>query len=999
MPFFPFFKGCSFIVSLVISVSAGLFSSVLLAETSELIKDINQSVGTLNPNINGAELNIQIIHHNGITYFSGNDAGNGKELWRTDGTASGTYMIKDISPGAASSDPANFAILNDEVYFSAENEAYGRELWKTDGTEAGTMLVVDINPGASPSLPMYLTNFNGLLLFRAYTTELGHELWRSDGTAEGTWLVKDLRPNTSDSNPSSFTVYNNELYFNALATLPGSTYDSYSLWKSDGTAEGTVSIKELFPSVEKLLKDDSLELNGILYFSSGGGLWQTNGTEEGTSLIKTVSPSGSRRLRDFFTVEGIIYFVGDDEVHGEELWRSDGTEAGTWMVKDIRTGSNMSFPTNFLVFNNIVYFQAMSDQYGYELWKSDGTEQGTQLVIDAVPGSGSSDAVPMVLGNQLFFQAKDVNGKAWFWETDGTPAGSQVVTALSVGTNEHYGFVGYPHRFVINDRLYFTVYYLNGVSALWSTNGTADGTSTLLLPATASGFEIHPGLSYPANFTQIGNDIFFTANDGEYGTELWKTDGTFAGTYMVKDIAPGSASSRPKQLVVMGGVLYFFAIEATSGAYYELWRSDGTENGTYMVKDIWPGDIGSFPEYLTVYNNKLYFQASESSSSRDQLWQSDGTESGTVSLNSLIIMPEIIRPWHMTVLNDTLFFSASGVAGYELYKFDGSNVQMVKDIANVSNGADSSYPSQLTIANNVLFFKVKLGENGHQLWRTDGSEQGTYFLKVINPEYDTWSWISNYDGQFTPVGNGLYFVTQDDNGVRELWTSDGTTTGTRQLAIFDGDTNPLTIISDLTAVGDTLYFRGYSFEHGYELWRSDGTPEGTGMVKDIVPGLESSGIASLADINGVLYFAASNELGNEVWTSDGTEQGTLMLTDVNPGLSSSNPKDFLKIEQGILHTAFTTQEGQELRLLVADPSPIPPPLNQAPQFSANDDGKSGSGSMGLLMLVFVLIYMLRGLKGAVNKLGQMKLSTYSDLSLDMAVKRLHRAVSVGFKTH
>ena len=939
------FRLSSSVIGYVLGLLIYLFPLSIFADSSELLKDINTASGTLNPDINSAQLEIQMVSHNGVTYFAGTDSGNGIELWRTDGTTSGTYMIKDISPGSASSTPTNFAVLDEAIYFSAQDETHGRELWKTDGTQAGTTLVKDINPGSSPSLPAYLTSVNGLLLFKAYTSENGNELWRSDGTEAGTQIVKDLRENDS-SNPMRFTVYKNDLYFGATAKIPGSISPVNSLWKSDGTTEGTVSIKGIYPSTEIISPAEYGELDGILYISTYQGLWRTDGTEAGTQFVKAISPTGSYAPRYLTAANGLLFFVGDDGSHGEELWRSDGSESGTWMVKDIRAGAKASLPSNFVEHGGLLYFRAFTEQNGNELWKTDGTSQGTELVVDAVPGAGGSNAAAMVLNDSLYFQAGDADDKAWLWKTDGTSAGSSKVTSLSAGVYEHYNHVGYPHKFVVNDRLYFTVHYHYGVRALWTTDGTADGTRTLMPPFSASAFERNPGMAYPANFTKIGNDIFFTANDGERGTELWKTDGTYAGTYMVKDIAPGPDSSQPTQLVAMDGILYFFAIAVTTGHYEELWRSDGTESGTYMVRDIWPGDPGSTPDYLTVYNNKLYFEATESPSSRDQLWQSDGTESGTVPLNSLVSMPDISRPWYMTVFNNALYFSAVNNASAGLYKFDGNGVQLVKEFADGAIGEFDSVHQQLVEVNNLLFFKVNLGMQGHQLWRSDGTEQGTYFLRVINPQYD-WMWGSFYDGQLTAVGNELYFLTENIDGVRELWKTDGVKSNTVQLAVFDGDFYPSTEISDLTAVGDKLYFRGYSYDHGYELWVSDGTETGTKMFKDIAPGPRSSGIASLADIDGVLYFAASNENGNEIWKTDGSEQGTTMVADVNPGLSSSSPKDFLKIEQGILHTAYTAVEGRELRLLLADPvpAPLPPTQNHAPQLSTIEDQAIEQGSI------------------------------------------------------
>ena len=93
--------------------------------------------------------------------------------------------------------------------------------------------------------------------------------------------------------------------------------------------------------------------------------------------------------------------------------------------------------------------------------------------------------------------------------------------------------------------------------------------------------------------TVVGSTLFFAASDGVHGTELWKSDGTAAGTVMVKDIYPGAVGSYPKNMANVNGTLFYQAFDPHGG--YELFRSDGTSAGTYMVKDIYPGYTGSFP--------------------------------------------------------------------------------------------------------------------------------------------------------------------------------------------------------------------------------------------------------------------------------------------------------------------------------------------------------------------------------------------------------------------
>ena len=86
--------------------------------------------------------------------------------------------------------------------------------------------------------------------------------------------------------------------------------------------------------------------------------------------------------------------------------------------------------------------------------------------------------------------------------------------------------------------------------------------------------------SYPQRFTTINGTDYFVANDGVHGFELWKTDGTTAGTALVKDIYPGLQSSSPHYFVNLNGMLLF---SADSGSGRKLWKSDGTATGTTLV--------------------------------------------------------------------------------------------------------------------------------------------------------------------------------------------------------------------------------------------------------------------------------------------------------------------------------------------------------------------------------------------------------------------------------
>jgi ELWxxDGT repeat protein len=433
-------------------------------------------------------------------------------------------LVQDINPGNSGSFAGDFILLDDRLFFTANNGVNGEELWVTDGTSVGTKLVRDITPGSGERFPFssYIKNstvLNNKLYFSADDRVNGQELWVSDGTAAGTQLLKDINLG-NNSNPSGLISFNNKLYFSAIDRV-----NEISLWVSDGTTAGTQLLKNIDPNFTGSF--NFTEFNGKLYFSafdatSGVELWVTNGTNSGTQLVKDInfnSNSNSDYGPSGFTIfNNKLYFIADDGVNGNELWTTDGTNAGTQLVKDINFGIDDSGAGSFTLLNNKLYFIADDGVNGRELWVTDGTNAGTQLVKDIRPGIYTNYSYNLTQFNdKLYFTANDgVNGTE-LWVSDGTTAGTQLLKDINPAGNEVYE----PD---------YGVYF----------------------------------------FTEFNNKLYFSADDGVNGRELWVTDGTTAGTQLVIDLNPGSNNSNPANLTVVGTELFFTANNGTTG--FELFK-------------------------------------------------------------------------------------------------------------------------------------------------------------------------------------------------------------------------------------------------------------------------------------------------------------------------------------------------------------------------------------------------------------------------------------------
>ena len=484
--------------------------------------------------------------------FTATDSTNGKELWITDGTATGTKLLKDIYPGFSSSNPSSLVTLaNGKVLFSAAADAVdtGLELWITDGTATGTKLLKDLYPGPSGSAPTNLTKLgNGKVIFSASDGTSNGNLWVSDGTATGTIRFANIFGPNNGNSLAQFTPFGvNKTVFTALDFGPG----------------------------------------------KGNVMWITNGTEGGTTLLKAF---GNGPTPTFLTDlgNGRLVFAATDSATGTEVWVTNGTAAGTVMVKDINPGGGYgvtsTVDSKFLALGNgRAIFRGNDGTHGNEIWVTDGTAKGTKMLADiAVGANGSNVANFYALGNgKALFAASNGTSYSLLYITDGTTAGTKLLKDLGVGVN------GAPSNFyqLPNGKVLFSgITQANGAE-LWITDGTAAGTK--LLKDTAPG---SPGEGVSGFAALSGNKVVFSA-DGE----LWVSDGTASGTRLVLDITPGlQDKSRPTQFTSLGDgrATFVFGYDPAKGQ--ELWVTDGTAAGTKVLQDIAPGGASSNPSIPVV---------------------------------------------------------------------------------------------------------------------------------------------------------------------------------------------------------------------------------------------------------------------------------------------------------------------------------------------------------------------------------------------------------------
>lgn len=491
---------------------------------------------------------------NGKLIFKGYSPKCGKEIFITDGTKSGTKLIKDINAGIAGSQPdgTTMAVLSNYVYFAAFTTTSGSELWKTDGTAANTVLVKDIVAGPTSGIDtshFSIESTASAILFNGTTAANGNELWSSGGTSATTNLLKDINSGTVSSNPRGFYPFNSGYLF-TVTSVAGTTIE---IWKTNGTAAGTVLIKNNIQPPAYLPASFSFNVFHIFknraYFlindgiHTGDAMWSTDAvdaTTAHTSFLKdlgTLTGTSSILLSNAINLSDKFIFPYSDGVSIFSLWQSDGTATGTKVFKSFPVNSNGDIPfifssigfdagTNTIsypLYNGKFYFSG-SDANGNELWMSDGTT--TQLIKDIYPGNKdgiTSNASWLFTTAGLFFAADNGTLGDELWKTDGTT--TTVVKDIFTGVHNANPAL----YFVNNGKIFFSATDGNPADTTLRDLFVVDGIFTAL-PVKLLDFTVTPKGSDAIiewSTAQEINAKDFTVQSG-FDAEHWNNLGTVA---------------------------------------------------------------------------------------------------------------------------------------------------------------------------------------------------------------------------------------------------------------------------------------------------------------------------------------------------------------------------------------------------------------------------------------------------------------------------------------
>lgn len=836
-------------------------------------------------------------------FFAASTTAFGREPWMTDGTTAGTVSLGDLDSGINGSNPTGFCELSSgDVVFSATGPN-GREPWVTDGTQAGTQFLLDVHPGPNPGVVTDFVAFGGDAYFFADDSVTGIELWKTDGTTAGTQLVHEFVPGSGGAGtllyrPKMVVVGAQLFLFAKDPVLAG-----FGLYVSDGTSAGTQHVASLTDSLAKEVGDTCVFGSQLVFSAEDVALglepWISDGTSAGTMVLDVVSGGSSLPL-DFFEFAGHVYFAAFRVDVGCELFRTDGTQAGTELFIDIRPGAiplfNGSEPDMLGVVNGYLIVSALPDNGARRLYRTDGTVAGSSMISSApTMGILRKDDRGVVVGGSLYFQGNGSSVPDELWRTDGTTAGTFRVSDLASGP----ALAGVEEVTAIGGDLLMFVGDDGVVGAEpWISDGSMAG--TVLLDDVAEPFATLN--SDPAWLVRVGDRVFFSADDGVIGDALWVTGGNAADTQLVFDPSPGDPAISVLPGVPLGDRLLFYADDGVNGL--EPWITDGTALGTSMLADLWSGPVSSnwgFPESVQI-DDKVYFTAFDDVHG-PEIFVTDGTPAGTGIAFETVVGPNSGLPQNLCVVDDKLWFVQRDPGFEAEYWVYDPATDVLGQLADMNPGGnDAMIPATYGVVPQGVVFAAADGVHGFEPWIDPAGPAPPQMIADLYPGPG-----GSRPDKFVAFGDLVLFVIED-GAAEDLWVTDGTAAGTQQLADNQG-----ILRSDWLITDDRAFIWAIDVVGQDSLYVTDGTVAGTEILLSTT--YQSSFATKLYQAGSgsrVVFQNFTPETGIETWVSDGTVAGTVPVSDAMPGVLSSQPREFLRLNDALLHTAYLPGVGREL---------------------------------------------------------------------------------------
>lgn len=834
---------------------------------------------------------------NGFVYFQGGTF----LVYRSDGTPEGTVEYYRGSDSGFSTlhwfHPRGQGLLVAGHYSDSSRD----HLWFSNGTEPGNHAVFE-TPASYPRSDIeFLVDLEDHVYF-LWTASPDCRIMRTHGGPGHVEEILDV------DDAWSFTPMSGEVFFFAEID------DVFGIWKLEA---GTGQAVWVSYAVDGVYGPFSEPFMGALYFAGVSGdtfreLWRTDGTDEGTILVKDIHPDEGSYPYSFLQAGADLYFRATEPNTGRELWKTDGTAAGTQLIANPDGTSDSTSYGDRVEYQDHLVFQTLTDQ----LWVSDGTPGGTGVVFDAYPGTTESeiDHVELALG-KIFFAASTPQFGMEPWLFDGSEA--HMITDINahdalgsnprcmLGQNDQVFFLadyegdtclhvldnlsgfatrlnGFgPHReglALANGLVFFSCYVYGLGYELWATDGSPEGTALVK--------DVFPGTpdSNPAELSAFGDRILFVAKHELNTYGVWASDGTESGTVLLVDGLDYHSVARLGKCVIDDKA--YFVVET------RLYETDGTLDGTIQISET-PSDGLENRESRAVQDSQICAHRDRVFYTLDSLY---ATDSDRQHVEMLRFFPSTTPASSLCPFGDDVVF----FAGDTMWKTDGTE-EGTQAFFSFPERPDEVRGTQ-SLGQVFLSF-VDFGP-GPELWRSDGTASGTVKIAEV-PTH----------GEYVYFDDRLYFTAWDEDAGFELWVSDGSAPGTHRfedLAPGFINSNP----RSFSVVGSLLFFSAFTEDVGRELWALCGTPAAEIQTVDRVCGPNAGLIASTS---------YAGPFATYTWT---IENGTITSGQGSPCITYDT-SGAEGVELGVSVTAYGGCQGQSMTWVVVDQDPPgqPSPIN------------------------------------------------------------------------
>jgi len=873
---------------------------------TKLLKDISEGITSSNPIPFFNE--VAMVFNNQLFFLSQNS------LWKSNGTENGTIKIKDIEEER----PFLITPLSDTdfLFFTINDNDRRISLWKSNGTETNTIKILNNIGDNFFSHPLKFIKANNIVYFIENS-----RIWSTDGTAENSYSIelKDL-----DSRSISIESINNTLYILGKK-FSTSTYDLNIL---DTTKKEIILIKSFDNLLDISFKSsfNSTSLNGKIYFSllqnpdNPNKKYKYSVIESDGTIIGTIekfsleSNIADKLFSNFIAVGSNIYFTSQNTNDGLSLFSLNQTTGITEDITEILPSSLLSTTIensseisqnlyNIKVFDNNKIFISQANTV-------EDTSDTSSSRVWITNLNGNINEIKNLKGvldifefnNKLFFPkfSKGIE-LGELWTSDGTNKGTIILNNINTSI---IGLTERTRKIIeINNNLL----YVNNEN-FYSLNVTTEEFSIIDTPST-NDYTIAG--TFDDSSTVLNNEIYFAFNklknlrdllSNENEVIIYKTNGTKNNSSIVSEIPFTQKNRYIASIFSFNDKLYFLEYHTenstNSSAQVKAYLTSYDGTNYSVVKDFGEKSIFRFfspPLVKKHFTNDLFYISINPISSSTPVknssftFSSDGTEQGTTEYN--------IYTKSSSVFKNELYFSGNtfeepqfGKALEEkLFKVN-NTTKKIEEIKNINNNSNDDNIYFLNSTDDTLFFTAMTETSGSELWKTDGTKDGTILIKDINP--GTQSSIDIDGLQFfgytssSIIDSQLYFVANDGIHGNELWRSNGFETGTT--LVKDINPGPKSSLSfspfnqsnNFVNIGDSTYFIASPSAIG-ELWKSDGTSEGTELVLNFSNSNRLNFINKLTTINNQIYFPAhTNITGRQLWRFNPTSI-TLSTNDID----------------------------------------------------------------------------------------------------------------------